>query len=228
MNLSMRLNAVKDMVIPCDLACDIGCDHGFVAITLVKENKAKKVLACDINKGPLEACAEHIEEAGLCGKVVTRLSDGLNKIELREAPDVVIIAGMGGALITRILTEGKEKLSKAKQLVLSPQSEQYLVRKWLRENGYNIVSEKTMIDLGKYYFIIDARPGEAIAYESDVQEVYDLYSEYLIKSKDPVLREYLQKGLTINKGYLEGIHGDKRETLIRKNLIIEKALSMME
>ena len=228
MNLSMRLNAVKDMVIPSDLVCDIGCDHGFVSIALAKEGKAKTVLACDINKGPLSACSEHIKEAGLEGTVIPRLSDGLSKVLPSEAPDAVIIAGMGGALITKILEQGREKLYKVKQLVLSPQSEQFLVRKWLRENGYNIVSEKTMTDLGKFYFIIDARPGRSEKHDEETEEIYDMFSEYLIKTKDSLLREYLQKGLSNNKGYLEGISGDKREVLIQKNQMIEKALSMME
>lgn len=228
MNLSLRLNRVIETVEPCDLVCDVGCDHGFVSIALVESGVSKRALACDINEGPLKACDEHVFTAGLKDRIETRLSDGLHGVDISESPDCVIIAGMGGALITRILSEGKDRLKKASQLVLSPQSESFLVRKWLRENGYNIVKENMVFDMGKYYFIIDARPGETAICEPEVREVYDLYSGYLISAKDEVLREYLQKGLITNRGYLSGISPDKQETLIHKIQLIEKALSMME
>ena len=50
MKLSLRMETVKNTVIPCNTACDIGCDHGFVSIALVQEGIAKRVIACDINK----------------------------------------------------------------------------------------------------------------------------------------------------------------------------------
>lgn len=228
MNLSLRLQEVKNTVIPCTLGVDVGCDHGFVSIALVKEGVAKKMLAMDVNKGPLEGCNENIVSEGAEGLIETRLSDGLLSVKDNEHADVVIIAGMGGALITRILSEGKEKLSSVKQLVLSPQSENFLVRKWLRENGYNIVKESMVLDSGKYYFIIDARPGECLSFSSELTEIYDLYSEYLIRTKNDILREYLKKGLSNNQGYLEGIAASKQDSLRHKIILIEKALKMME
>lgn len=227
MNLSLRLTEVKNTVIPCDFGADVGCDHGFVAISLVKEGKVGKMLAMDVNKGPLEGCLENIKAEGAEDRISVRLSDGLKAVSEDEALDTVIIAGMGGALTTRILTDGKDKLKSIKQLVLSPQSETFLVRKWLRENGYNIQKESMVLDAGKYYFIMDVRPGNPPALSDELTEIYDLYSGYLIRTGNTLLREYLQKGLSNNKGYLESIEPSKQGTLKRKIEIMEKTLELM-
>lgn len=228
MNLSLRLKEVKNTVIPCTLGADVGCDHGYVSIALVKEGKAEKMLAMDVNKGPLEGCLANIEAEGVTDKISIRLSDGLAAVTDSDACEAVIIAGMGGALTTRILSEGKDKLKDIKQLVLSPQSETFLVRKWLRENGYNILKESMVFDAGKYYFIMDVRPGKAPSYNEELTEIYDHYSEYLIRTNNALLREYLQKGLSNNKGYLESIDSSKQGALKQKILLIEKTLKLMD
>ncbi|MBP5454150.1 MAG: SAM-dependent methyltransferase, partial [Lachnospiraceae bacterium] len=157
MNLSQRLTKVKNTVINCETVCDIGCDHGFVSISLIKEGKAKRVIACDINKGPLEAAKENVSKEDLSNQIELRLSDGLSQVTLKDKPDSIVIAGMGGALMCKILTEGSLVASSANQLVLQPQSEIFLVRKWLRENGFYIENEDFLKDMGKYYVIMDAR-----------------------------------------------------------------------
>lgn len=228
MSLSDRLSCVKNMVIQCDTACDIGCDHGFVSIELVKTGVAKRVIACDINRGPLEAAAGNISAANLSDRIETRLGDGLNKIKVSDNVEAIIIAGMGGGLMAKILEEGKAVVAVAKQLVLQPQSENFLVRKWLRENGYTVVKEQMLVDMGKTYVIIDARPGEYISTEPSLTELYDTYSEYLIKNKDEILKAYLIKSIEINSGYLFGIDEDKRGALNKKINLMKQALSMME
>lgn len=228
MSLSDRLLCVKNTVEACRTACDVGCDHGFVSIELVKTGVAERVIACDINKGPLEAAAGNIAACNLSDKIETRLGDGLKKISVSDRAEAIIIAGMGGGLMAKILEEGKAVVMAAGQLVLQPQSEIFLVRKWLRNNGYTIVKEQMLIDMGKYYVIIDARPG-GYSYEDDsLTEVYDTYSEYLIKHKDKTLKEYLEHSVSINSGYLSGIEEAKKGTLLKKIELMKKALFLME
>ncbi|MBR6003287.1 MAG: SAM-dependent methyltransferase [Lachnospiraceae bacterium] len=228
MNLSLRLTKVKDTVLKCDTVCDIGCDHGYVSISLIEEEKAKKVIACDINKGPLEAAKENVSKKNLSGKIELRLSDGLSQVSPADHPDSIVIAGMGGALMCKILTEGSEVVSSAKQLVLQPQSEIFLVRKWLRENGFYIENEEFLKDMGKYYVIMDARPGKSEVFDDELQEIFDIYSKNLIDKKDNLLREYLLSGIEKNSGYLAGIEGSNRDELERKIILMKKAVSMME
>ena len=229
MGLSLRLTEVKNMVKPCGKACDIGCDHGFVAIELVRSGAARQVIACDINKGPLEACKKNVGLAGLSDKIDIRLSDGLSGIKESDRIDVVIIAGMGGNLMTEILSKGIEVVRKASQLVLQPQSEIFLVRGFLRENGFEINKESFVLDAGKYYFIIDAEPTEIKKPAVKEDEFYDNYSGYLIREKNPLYRQYLEEQLKLTEGYLDSVKDDSgKETLSKKYKDLQTALSLME
>ena len=230
MGLSLRLTEVKNMVSPCETACDIGCDHGFVSIELMRSGRAKRVIACDINEGPLEACKKNVALAGLSEKIDIRLADGLSGIKKSDRADAIIIAGMGGNLMTEILSKGTEIVSKARELVLQPQSEIFLVRRFLRENGFEINKESFVLDAGKYYFIIDAvhaKEGEKA--ETKDKEFYDNYSEYLIREGNPLYKQYLQEQLKLTEGYLSGVKDElSRETLNKRYKDLMKALSMME
>lgn len=227
MNLSIRLNEVKNMVEPCQVAADIGCDHGYVSMTLINEGKASHVIACDVNKGPLEAASSNIKAANLSEKIETRLADGLHKLSKEDNVNAIIIAGMGGRLMERILTEGSAIVEGASQLVLQPQSELFLVRKWIRNNGFVIRNEKALIDDGKHYFIIDAVKGETKPIDEHLQSIYDEFSEILINKNDMILRSYLEMLLENNTGYLEKIEGEKRFGLLSRNQLIEEVLTMM-
>lgn len=149
-NLSKRMAAVARLV-PCGVsACDIGCDHGFVAIYLVREHICPRVIAMDINQGPLSRAKEHIESAGLSSYIETRLSDGMEKLNIGEA-DCIIAAGMGGRLTVKILNDFPEKRKSLRYLVLQPQSELAFVRRYLRSEGLVIRKEDMVLEDGKFY-----------------------------------------------------------------------------
>ncbi len=192
MNLSLRLNKICEAVNECESLCDVGCDHGYVSIELVKSGKVSKVLAMDVNEGPLASAKANISAAGLSGKIETRLSDGLHNIKEGESFDAILIAGMGGRLTEKILTEGRETVLCAKQLILQPQSEIFLVRRLIKKLGFEIIREFCIKDAGKYYFLMDARRAENTSEEpSGDSEFFEKYSKFLLCSKDPVYREFL-------------------------------------
>ena len=87
MELSNRLQAVADLLDCHEAIADIGCDHGFVSIYLIESKKASKVLAMDVNKGPLERAKEHVEEKRLSTYIETRLSDGAKALEFLTNED---------------------------------------------------------------------------------------------------------------------------------------------
>ena len=119
MKLSERLELVLSFVEPGESAADVGTDHGHVPVELVRRTIAKKAVAMDVRKGPLSRATENIALAGLADKIETRLSDGVAKLLPGEA-DSVVIAGMGGELIIKILENGRHMWDSVKQWVLSP------------------------------------------------------------------------------------------------------------
>ncbi|MBE5940039.1 MAG: SAM-dependent methyltransferase [Lachnospiraceae bacterium] len=177
MQLSERLTAVAGFVTEGNRLADIGTDHGYVPIYLVEQGKIPSAIAMDINKGPLERAKEHIKEYNFTDKIQVRLSDGLEKLEAGEA-DTVLIAGMGGNLIVRILQNGSKALQNIKELVLSPHSEIDIVREYLCQNKYEIVEENMVYDSGKYYTVIKAIPCEKEVVYMPEELEYGRYMKY--------------------------------------------------
>lgn len=192
--LSARLQALANMVSSGNIVCDIGCDHGWVSIYLIQQGIASKVLAMDVRTGPLERAIEHIAQYELEAYIETRLSDGLQNLQVGEA-EAMVCAGMGGPLMMKILTEGREKAKAMKELILQPQSELAMFRKFLREEGYRIVAEDMVLEDGKFYPMMKVVPTEEVlSVNEKKQDVYDAYGELLLKQKHPVLEEFLRKG----------------------------------
>ena len=157
MELSTRLKAVADFVTAGYKLADIGTDHAYIPIALMEQNLIPGAIAMDINEGPLQRAGEHIAENRMEKKIEIRLSNGFSALKKGEAESAVI-AGMGGGLMIRILTEGERIAKSLKECILQPQSEIERVRKFLLEEGYDILDENMVKDDGKYYTILKVCP----------------------------------------------------------------------
>lgn len=186
--LSKRLSAVAQLVTITGILADVGTDHGYIPVYLTGKEQIKKAIAMDVNQGPLERAQEHIRQYGLENRIETRLSDGLQALKTKEVEGIVI-AGMGGNLMKRILMQGEQVAHTAKELILQPQSEVMEFRKFLWESGYTIVAEDMVLEDGKYY------PMMRVVYENAQKEIPDVlalkYGEKLLEQKHPVLKQYL-------------------------------------
>lgn len=232
--LSKRLQTIADMVTKGNRLADIGTDHGFLPLYLWEQGRIPSGLAMDVNQGPLQRAIEHIERQQCQPYIKTRLSDGLAQLEAGET-DTVVIAGMGGGLMVRILTADVEKLSGIKELILQPQSEQAEVRRCLLQLGFQIADEEMLEEDGKYYVVIRAVPQEAegqsdeasemnaaadCAAEQEVQGSQEegllleekqldlLYGPILLQKQHPVLQEWLVKECAISQEIIDRLSGD--------------------
>ena len=198
MELSKRLYAVAGLVTEGASVADIGTDHGYVPIYLIKNNIASKVIAMDINKGPLERARMHIIGHGLKGQIETRLSDGLKNLEPGEV-DAFIAAGMGGGLVIKILEDSKAVVDSLKFAVLQPQSEIAKVRKYLNRNGLVIIDEDMVEEDGKFYPMMKVVHGEPQVYE----EYEYIFGKLLLEKKHPVLHKFLLREQYIQESIVE-------------------------
>lgn len=189
--LSRRLRAVAALAEPGKTAADVGCDHGYVGIWLIQQKVFSKVIAMDVRQGPLEIAGKNAEYYQIGEAMELRLSDGLQMLEVGEA-DSMICAGMGGALMCHILERDPKKAASMKQVILQPQSELSLVRRFLRQQGYAIVKEDMVKEDGKYYPMLRAVwQGETVKPAKDRQDIYDAYGKLLLEGRHPVLQEWL-------------------------------------
>ncbi len=182
MKLGPRLKAVADMIPAGSVVADIGTDHGYLPVYLVEQGVSVGVVATDVNQGPLNKAIEQIRFHRLEDRIITRLGRGLNAVTPGEV-NVVVIAGMGGVLITDILHEGRRVIEKAELLVLQPMNAQESVRRWLVENGFSISDEVLAMENRKIYEIIAAVHGSQTIEDPIHYEI----GQRLIEKKDPLL-----------------------------------------
>lgn len=200
MELSKRLQTVANAVTPGSRVADVGTDHGYVPIYLVERGLCPGAIAMDVNEGPLARAEENIRAEGLSDRIQTRKSDGLAALAPEET-DAVVIAGMGGALMCRILQDATAFLEAGRELILQPQSEWFKVRRLLSASGYRIIQEWFLEEEGKYYVVIKAGPAPETDRESRAGDAGDCFTDdftcrygaFLLDRRDPVLIAYLKK-----------------------------------
>ena len=147
MQLSLRLSAIADLVTEGNRLVDVGCDHGYLPVYLIQQKKIPSAIAMDVRKGPLSRAQEHIRQYGLEEYIQTRLSDGLEGLKAGEG-DTLVIAGMGGPLMERILTDGRSVRNSFSELILQPQSDIPHFRRFIQSEGWEITEEKMVEEDG--------------------------------------------------------------------------------
>ena len=192
--LGKRLAKIASLVPDCSCVADIGTDHAYIPVFLVKNKIAKTAIASDIRKGPLER-AEKTIAANCCeSSISARLGAGLDTVAAGEA-DVIIIAGMGGILISEILKAGEAAARRASLIILQPMTATAELRLFLAENGYAVTSENLVFDEGKLYNILTAAAatspqsfppaeiylGKRSRYKGESAELYAKYRQSVIK-----------------------------------------------
>lgn len=186
MHLTSRLKAIADSFDKCDCIADIGSDHAHLPIFLIKNNKAAKAIATDINMGPANISKKRIQQYELDSLIDVRVGSGLKVLKYNEA-DIIVISGMGGLLIMDIIEESLEIAKSAKLLVLQPMRDGYLLRKWLFENGFEITDVEIVKEENKYYEIIWIKPNDKV----DKNLVINYIDDKLLSKRNPILVEYI-------------------------------------
>lgn len=157
--LSHRLQLIFDMIEKGETMADIGTDHGFLPMALWEAGICSKVILSDVNSGPLEKARENMEKAGIGIESDMRQGDGLETIGTGEVTTVVL-AGMGGVLMTEILGVDLEKALSFRKIILQPRNGQDKLRYWLLHNGFSIVKERLVMEKGKICEIILVAPDQ--------------------------------------------------------------------
>ena len=156
MALSLRLKLIASLVPKGARVCDIGTDHALLPIYLIENNIAEFVIATDIRPLPLENAKKNVTASGVSG-IELRLCDGLSAVKKSEV-DTVIIAGIGGEVISGIISRAELIRNQPYPLlILQPTTSAEALRRYLYENGFEIKTETALKENGKLYSVITAR-----------------------------------------------------------------------
>ncbi|RMC41462.1 SAM-dependent methyltransferase [Lactobacillus sp. ESL0233] len=222
--MNLRLNTLANMVDTGSRVADIGTDHAYLPIELVKSGKIDFAIASDIASGPLANAKQDIIEAGLAEKIEPRLGAGLDTVNKADQIDTVVIAGMGGKLMTQILTTSWENGLSFDTLILAPNIGEYGVRKWLIEHSYHIQAEQIIAEAGHIYELIKAKK---VAKLETLTQAQLFFGPVIIKEKNPVFYQKWQDQLHYHERLLDNLNKAKQKDSLRIKKV-EQEIELIE
>jgi tRNA (adenine22-N1)-methyltransferase len=154
--MNKRLETIADMVQNGRGLIDVGTDHGYLPVWLARRGYTGFLFASDINDAPLASARKTAREALVEDCIEFLLCDGLDGCP-PEKIDTIVIAGMGGDLICRILDRAEWVLDGAYTLILQPMTKAEVLRYWLVNNGFCLAEEKLVRDGTILYQVIRAQ-----------------------------------------------------------------------
>ena len=200
---------------------DVGCDHALLGIYLVLNKKNIKVIASDINEGPLVKAKENIKKYNVENLVKIKLGNGIDTIE--KDIDTIVISGMGGLNMIGILKYKTHLLKNVSSIILSPNNYTKEVRKEITRLGYYISDEDLVEDKGIIYPVIVFEKGKKFYRKQDY-----IYGPILIKQRSSLFKKYLERELLSKQTILKVMpkkYFERRFVLKREVKSLEKLLA---
>ncbi len=213
---SVRLSTIEALIPKGVRVADIGTDHGHLPISLIKSGRCERVIACDIREKPLDNARENIKKTATEG-IELRLGDGLSPVLPCEV-DYIVIAGMGGEVISGILEAADWVKAPEYTLLLQPMTSADALRRYLSENLFEIKSESAVFDAGKLYTVIET------VYSGEAQPTGEaFYRIGKLDSADTTAHNYIEKQIKIVKKCVSDLSlAGKPEEAARYQALLEE------
>ena len=198
-----RLLKLAEYVVTGSFVADIGSDHCLLPIFLCQEGMVRGAFAVDNKKGPYGRMVEAIKEAGLEDKISHSLSDGIEKLDSRC--DTVVLAGMGGRLISEILTSHKERLENVRYILVDAHTDLEFVYEALASLGFEIEMSTFLIDKGKPYDIMRWRKAETKPSYTALEKKYGYFN---VRHPNEAWKEYYARQIEVSENIKKALSKD--------------------
>ena len=204
--ISNRLKCIAKYTKGFNKLLDVGSDHGLLPIYAIENNYCTKAIASDINEKPLIKAKENFLKHNLDIELI--VTDGIPKTD----SDVIVIAGMGAELIIKILEKTLKNAINLKRLVLSPNTDYFILREYLNHK-FNIILEEVIYDKNHYYEVIVAEIGDS---NYTYEELY--FGPKLLEEKSEVFISKYKKELKTLKNIYPNITDEIKKKDIKKEI----------
>ena len=186
--ISNRLLKCAELIPACDTVADVGTDHGYLGIWLLQKGRCRRVIASDLRAKPLDSARKNVALYGVDDRMTFLQSDGLREF-IPGSFQTLVLAGMGGDLISRILEEASWLEGGAYRLILQPQSAANDLRRLLGERLWSIDREVLVRDGHFLYSVLSVSPEKGRLLTPGEQYV----SPALRREQDPLFPDYLAR-----------------------------------
>ncbi|MBQ9941342.1 MAG: SAM-dependent methyltransferase [Clostridia bacterium] len=196
---------------------DIGTDHAYLPCYAVLKGKIPSAFACDVKDGPLLRAAATVKKYKLEDKVSFVKTYGLMSMEKYDFDDVVI-AGMGGELICDIIRFSPYIKNPRYNLVLQPMLSKDKLRRFLFENGFNIINDVYCVSQNRIYSVINAVYDGVCREITPFQAVMGVWDK---KNPPRFSKEYAIRQTHSLQKSINGIHSAGKDCPQEEKLLLE-------
>lgn len=190
--LTDRLQLIANEIEPGERVCDIGTDHGFLPIYLYEKGISPKIIMSDLSYPSLEKCRRNCEQNHPGTEFDLRLGSGIEVLEPGEV-DTVVMAGMGGILISELMGVDYDLAHSFKKFILQPRSHVGRLRYWLLDNDFSVVKESLVRENRFIWPVLTvANFGRALPLNMDENDIEFEYPYTLLRYKNDLTEEYLR------------------------------------
>ncbi len=191
-----RLATLASMVPAGSRVADVGSGHGLLARELLLDRRAARCIATELTAARAELIRVLPADHPRAADAETRWGDGLEPLRPDDRLDVLVLAGMGARSICRILSDPRRGTLGLRRILLQPQTEPALLRRWLRTHGVGLVDERLIVERGRVYLLLAAEPGAASpGHPALAPEELDQVGPCLLAARDPLLASQWQTTL---------------------------------
>ena len=200
-----RLSLICAHIPACRVFADIGCDHGYCTAYVLEKGLCERAYVSDISAACLKKAETLLAAEIAAGRCVPVCADGLDGV---KDADCVLIAGMGGEEIVRILS----RAPLPECFILQPMHNVEKVRRHLLARGAHIEEDFTFED-GKFYDLIVGSAAGGDVY-SDFEYRYG--RDNLKAPSAAFLRKVRKDADVLREALAAGVRGEQREALREK------------
>ncbi len=204
-----RIARICSYLDKCVTLADVGCDHGYCARTALKSGLCEKVYITDVSAKCLAKAEKLLAGEIANGACEAICCDGLSGVD--KDCEQVLIAGMGGEEILRIIKNGFIP----KKFVFQPMKNAPELRGYLLKSGCKILADDIFYDNDKYYFIIKGERSGATPPYTENELIFGRDS-----LKNPEIKRYAKAEADKRKAYLQGALSDETRKKIQNELEI--------
>lgn len=189
-----------------DIIWDTCCDHGYLGEKILASNPRGQLVFVDQVVSITKALNEHLQSQRYVNYAVYTQNFAELKLAVNKS-HLVIVAGIGGQLITELLSRFLADNKSPIDFMFCPSTSVYSLRDYLSSNSFSLLSETIVVDNNRFYEVIYVR------YEPVANEGVSLLGEMWNRNNSGH-QQYLENLIRLYQARLMGSKAEAAQKIL--------------